>query len=128
RRLIEGFAAARICEAGSGAPKEMVALAAEMRTVGSSDLRVHVELDRAYHRALVKGCANHVLVEVCDGLRARQQQVAYAAVRADPSRLGTILDEHDLMVIALEAGDTDEVVSLLNRHLQPIAQVLATLR
>ncbi|MEO1103041.1 MAG: GntR family transcriptional regulator [Pseudomonadota bacterium] len=127
RRLIEGFAATRICEAGWGAPPEMVAAAQQMRALGDRDPRTHVELDRAYHRALVAGSRNQVLVDVCDGLRARQQHVAYAALRADPSRLATIVDEHEQMVAALDAADAAAVTALLNVHLQPIPHVLATL-
>ncbi|WP_226577603.1 GntR family transcriptional regulator [Acuticoccus sediminis] len=124
RRLIEGFAARRICEARTGAPPEMKRLAAEMRTLGSADLRRHVDLDRDYHVALVEGSRNGVLMDVLDALRARQQQVAYAALNADPSRLETILAEHEAMVEALDRHDGDGVVELLNRHLRPIQHVI----
>ncbi|UOM34091.1 GntR family transcriptional regulator [Acuticoccus sp. I52.16.1] len=127
RRLIEGFAARRICEAAKGAPVEMKRLAAEMRALGDSDLRRHVDLDRDYHVALVEGSRNDVLMEVLDALRARQQQVAYAVLNADPSRLETILAEHEAMVDALDRGDGDGVVGLLNRHLRPIQSVVERL-
>ena len=44
---------------------------AEMRALGDRDLRVHVDLDRDYHRALVEGSRNDVLAEVLQGLRQR---------------------------------------------------------
>jgi len=124
RRLVEGFAARRICEAGWGAPPAMKRLAAEMRALGDTDLRRHVDLDRDYHLALVEGSRNAVLVEVLEALRARQQQVAFAVLNADPSRLATILAEHETMVEALDRNDSDGVVALLERHLQPIQHVI----
>ena len=124
RRLVEGFAARRICEAGRGAPPAMKRLAAEMRALGDRDLRAHVDLDRDYHRALVEGSRNDVLAEVLQGLRGRQQHVAFAVLNADPSRLETILSEHEAMVAALDRHDADGVVALLNRHLQPVQHVV----
>ncbi|MEM0907524.1 MAG: GntR family transcriptional regulator [Pseudomonadota bacterium] len=128
RRLVEGFAAERMCAMKVGAPAEMVALQETMERLERSDLRSHVECDRAFHRALMAGSKNLILVEVCDALRALQHQVAYAAVRADPSRLDIILDEHSALIKALDKGDADRAVRILTQHLQPIAQVLATLR
>lgn len=124
RRLVEGFAARRICEAGWGAPPAMKRLAAEMRRLGDKNFRRHIDLDRDYHLALVEGSRNAVLVEVLVALRARQQQVAYAVLNADPSRLATILSEHEAMVEALDRNDGDGVVALLEQHLQPIKHVV----
>lgn len=124
RRLIEGFAARQICEAGWGAPPAMKRLAAEMRDLGDGDYRRHVDLDRDYHHALVEGARNTVMADVLDALRARQQQVAYAALHADPSRLETILSEHEAMVEALDASDAERMIDILNSHLRPIRHVL----
>lgn len=124
RRLIEGFAARRICEEGWGAPPAMKRLAAEMRALGATDLRRHVDLDRDYHLALVEGARNTVMAEVLETLRARQQQVAYSAIHADPSRLETILAEHEAMVESMDANDAERMIELLNRHLRPIQHVL----
>ena len=127
RRLIEGFAIDRICATRTAALAPLAALSAEMRRIGGRDLHGHVDLDRRFHRGLVAAADNLMLVEAYDGLHARQHRVALAAITADPSRLALILDEHDAMLAALEAGDAEGARDVLARHLQPVPPVLAHL-
>jgi DNA-binding GntR family transcriptional regulator len=127
RRLIEGFAATKLCQEGHPLPAELRELTRAMRALGDRDLARHVELDRLLHRSLVAAGRNAVLLEAYDRLRARQECVAMTALNADPSRLPTILDEHEAIVAGLAARDHAAVVAILGRHLQPIGHVIAKL-
>lgn len=127
RRLLEGFAATKLCCGREPLPASMAAVAAEMRALGDGDRARHVELDRLFHRAMVAAAGNDLLLEVYDRLRARQECVAMTALNADPTRLGRILDEHAAIAAALEARDATAATALLDRHLQPIRHVIAKL-
>jgi DNA-binding GntR family transcriptional regulator len=127
RRLIEGFAIDRICAQDKGATETLAPLVAELRRLGDADLHTHVDLDRRFHRRLVSAAGNMMLVEAYDGLQARQQRVALAAVTTDPTRLSLILDEHDSLLAALDARDASRARDVLALHLQPIDAVLARL-
>lgn len=127
RRLLEGFAAAKICHEGQALSAELQQLVVAMRDVGDQDLARHVEMDRLLHRSIVAAARNDLMLEIYDQLRARQECVALTALHADPSRLGTILDEHEALVEHLEARDATAATRLLNCHLQPIGHVIAQL-
>ncbi len=127
RRLIEGFAIDRICARGGGGLAQVAERAAELRALGDRDAHAHVEIDRMLHRSLVASAGNAILVEAYDGLQARQQRVALAALTSDPSRIGLILDEHDKIIAALEACDAETARSVLSRHLSPVESVMAQL-
>lgn len=127
RRLLEGFAIDRICSGERSLPEAVGALAARMRALGEGDVHAHVEQDRLFHRTLVAAAQNGILTEAYDGLRARQQHVALAALHADPSRLPLILDEHEALVAALAAGDGAGARGILAAHLAPVSHVVAKL-
>lgn len=127
RLVIEAHAARRLCEARAGVPDTMASLLAEMRRLGDADLAQHVELDRAFHRALVAGTGNEVLAEAYDGLGSRQQRVALAAVTAEPGRVRAILDEHDALARALAVGDAEAAASVLRAHLRPVPEIVSRL-
>ena len=127
RRIIEGFAIDRICATHGDALDELSALAKAMRAEGGRDLTEHVDLDRQFHRAIVAGSRNIIMLELYDSLNARQQHVALAAVSADPSRIDTILDEHDALVAAVARRDTRAAHRIIEAHLQPIQHVVETL-
>lgn len=127
RQVIEGFAIDRLCATDESPPEDLAALAAAMRALPPDDLPRHIECDRLFHRTLVGAARNEIMLELYDGLRARQQHVALAALGADPSRVPTILDEHDRLVEAIAARDAAGARRVLGLHLSPIGHVMARL-
>ena len=127
RRVIEGFAIDRLCTAAEPLPADLAAILGQMRALPSDALLRHVELDRLFHRTLVGAARNAIMIEVYDGLRPRQQHVALAALGADPSRIPTILDEHDRLLAAIAARDAASARAVLAVHLSPIGHVVARL-
>lgn len=127
RRLVEGFAIDRICDSEDAAPAALRDIAGAMRALPPGEIVRHAELDHLFHRTLVAGSGNGVMIELYDSLRARQQSVAIAALRADPDRVGTILDEHDEIVAALAARQARPARRTLDAHLRPIGHVIRKL-
>lgn len=127
RRAIEVHVAQSLCRARVGAPREMAHLLDAMYAIPPDDLVRHVDLDVAFHQAMVAASQNQVLLEIYDGLRARRQRVALTSITTEPRRLHPILEEHASLVRALDAFDGDAATALLVRHLQPVAEVLSRL-
>lgn len=127
RRVIEGHAIRSLCAARRGVPALSYALLDAMHTEPAAAIAEHVKLDQEFHRSLVATLGNVVLIEMYDGLRARQQLVALSAFAADPSRLQTILDEHRAILAALAEHDSQTAETVLMGHLRPLAEVLARL-
>jgi DNA-binding GntR family transcriptional regulator len=127
RRVIEIHVARSLCQARAGAPPMMAQVLHEMQALSPADLARHVELDAAFHQALMAASQNRVLREIYDGLRARRQRVAMTSIAVEPNRLYPILAEHAALVRALEASDADEAARILERHLRPVYEVLSRL-
>lgn len=127
RRVVETHAARRLCQERRAVPAVARELLEAMREEPGPEIGAHVQLDQAFHRSLVGTLGNEVMIEMYDGLRARQQRVALSAFGADPSRLATILQEHAALLEALDAHNAAAAERVLERHLQPIADVLSRL-
>jgi DNA-binding GntR family transcriptional regulator len=75
-----------------------------------------VDADRAFHRALVAGTENEILLSLYDTLRDRQRRMARVST-GTPERKARIVEEHRDLGTALADGDPDEAVAILRRHL-----------
>ncbi len=128
RRLIEGYSIARICQSKLAIPAEMANLLKRMVQLRNSESHIeHVTLDWSFHRALVTAGGNEVLAEAYDSLRSKQLRVATAALALDPKRIGRILDEHRELLAALVKHDETTARQVLEKHLQPAADVVSRL-
>lgn len=126
RRLIEAYSIARICQEKLAVPAEMAALLKKMLQIKAPQTWVEqVHLDWAFHRAMVVAPGNLVLAEAYSSLRARQLRVGVAAMTINPSRLSRIKREHQDLLAALLAHDEAAAREVLEKHLQPIADVIS---
>jgi DNA-binding GntR family transcriptional regulator len=85
--------------------------------LAADDLVAAAEADRRLHRAWVAAADNRVLLRFFDGLRDRQDRMTVATMRRGGGRPAELVDEHDAIVDAIDAGDADRAVSLLEAHL-----------
>lgn len=77
-----------------------------------------VEVDDRWHRLLVSGCGNDVLLEVLDLVKTRLIRYEYLFAD-DYQRLGQGgLEEHDQIIAALRDGDLEKACSLLENHFE----------
>lgn len=128
RRLIEIHAMERICREKRAIPAVLRELYEKMcDTSESQDFVQRAEYDQAFHRAIVATTDNAVLVELYDSLQVRQQRVAIAAMRVQPSRAETIDHEHEQLLEALEKFDEDAAVRIISQHLRPVLDVVSRL-
>lgn len=127
RKLIESYAVRRICEEHLSVPAEMARLLERMRSSEAEDEFALTELDRQFHRAMVRASGNAVLAEMYDELRSRQQLVAVTTASVHPERLDASYEEHRELLEVLQSGDADRAVHLFVDHLRPMPEVLAGL-
>jgi DNA-binding GntR family transcriptional regulator len=125
RALVEQFAVAKAIERSAdvtGAMRE--AIARQEEHAGAGDLDGFVAADREFHTVLVAAAGNDILMSFYDSLRDRQQRMGIAALRREPRRLGQILDEHRGLTDAIEAGDVEATLALLEEHLRGTLMLL----
>jgi DNA-binding GntR family transcriptional regulator len=118
RALVERFAFARAIERGTdvtGAMRE--AIARQEEHAGAGALDDFVAADRAFHTVPVAAAGNEILTALYDSLRDRQQRMGLAALQREPRRLGEILDEHRGLTDAIESGEVETTLALLDEHL-----------
>jgi DNA-binding GntR family transcriptional regulator len=93
------------------------AIARQERHADAGDLDGFVAADREFHTILVAAAGNQIVTSLYDSLRDRQQRMGVTALRREPRRLGEILDEHRGLTDAIEAGDVETTLALLDAHL-----------
>jgi DNA-binding GntR family transcriptional regulator len=74
------------------------------------------EADRAFHRTLVAGTGNEILLSLYDSLRDRQRRMLRVSAGTE-ERKAVITAEHRELAGALEAGATEQALRILRRHL-----------
>jgi len=127
RRMIEGYAVARICREKIALPDSMEAVLAQIDAVADGDYFARVELNRDFHFAMVRALGNEVLSELYQALGARQQRVAMRALAVDPGRTERIRCEHRDFLAALRAHDEARARAVLDEHLRPVTGVVSRL-
>ena len=118
RALVERFAVEKAIARGvdvTGAMRD--AIARQERHADAGDLDGFVAADREFHTILVAAAGNQIVTSLYDSLRDRQQRMGVTALRREPRRLGEILDEHRGLTDAIEAGDVETTLALLDAHL-----------
>ena len=113
RWVIERYAIERIIER----PGDVAAALAES-VAAQADLEIpeFIEADRAFHRTLVAGTNNQILLSLYDSLRDRQRRMAAATARSAERRERSIR-EHGELADAIAAGDRAAAEGVLRAHL-----------
>lgn len=125
RLMIETHAVRTLCRGRQPLPDEMGAALAQMQRQPDADIPSHVQLNTAFHKALVEAGGNGVITGLYRSITFQQERVAMTAVSIGPGRQRVILLEHEQLAAALEAHDEVAAVAVLGKHLHPAQEVLA---
>jgi DNA-binding GntR family transcriptional regulator len=119
RQVVERHAAARVAtRAPEGVIDELQGLVDEQTVrAAEGDGAGFVDADRRFHRALVAGAGNAVLLRLYDTLRDRQRRMGTATVTRDPAAMTAFLAEHRAILEALRAGNATEASERIERHI-----------
>ncbi|RFS87461.1 GntR family transcriptional regulator [Actinomadura spongiicola] len=104
RELVEDWCVRQVAPASDGLVGELESVLAEQeRVIG--DAVTFIELDRVFHRLIVRRAGNPVLAEFYESLRDRQVRMGMYAVANEENRSRAVLDEHAAIVAALRTGE-----------------------
>jgi len=118
RLLVERWAASQVADAGHALESTLrVLLAEQVELLDVEDSGAFIEADRRFHRAIVQTAGNPVLADFYESLRDRQIRMGLRAVRSRPDRGQAVIDEHTAIIEALQAGDADGAVAVVESHL-----------
>lgn len=126
RGLIEVFAAERVVQRRAQvAPKLRDLFECHARIAAQEgDIGDFINLDRQFHYLMVENCGNDLLVRFYEGLRDRQIRMGIQAVAYSSERVTKVIEEHEAIVVAAEAGDADELKRHVREHLDATLTIL----
>lgn len=90
----------------------------EIASTGTASAFSAVDTD--FHQAIVQAAGNPLLDTFYAGLRERQRRMTVDSLARDPGQTATIIDEHDRLITAIEAGDAHGFETLADRHMRRV--------
>src|SRR3954453_19667364 len=106
RWVIERYAIERVIAEPRGVPEALREAAQGQQSLEGAEF---VEADRAFHRTLVAGTNNPILLTLYDSLRDRQRRMGATSARA-PERRARSVAEYHALAEALAAGDGERAL------------------
>jgi DNA-binding GntR family transcriptional regulator len=121
RELVE-VRAAMIVASGPSEKRQTVAALmpladAVAMAVEKDDLYGYLEADRSFHRAFIAAAGNPILTEVAMALRDKMRLHGIAS-RTGLERQAASVGEHYRLIRLAEAGEPDEIASLMRHHIR----------
>ncbi|MFD4830842.1 GntR family transcriptional regulator [Streptomyces uncialis] len=104
------------------APPRLIARLAELLTeqkahAAAGRFTEAAVTDRCFHVEIVRSGGNEILSRLYEQLRDRQLRMGVAVMHSHPDRIAKTLHEHEEILDALRAGDTDRAVDVVHRHI-----------
>ena len=123
RGLIEDFCVRRAVHLREFAAPELDRLLASQEKRQKSPLEF-IELDREFHRAIVRAANNPVLADFYESLRDRQMRMGIRAIATSEQRTGSVLVEHRAIAEGVRSGDAELAAAAMAQHLTKTLAVL----
>jgi DNA-binding GntR family transcriptional regulator len=128
RELVEVHTALKAVHAPGLVPELRRELAVMRASRATGDAAAFMVADRAFHRAVVAAAGNAVLTGLYDSLRDRQLRMGEEYMRSRPERMDRALAEHEEILEALAAGDTERVRHSVEHHTATLRATLTAAR
>lgn len=125
RGIVERYAAQQLVTGGAAPVAELRSLLERQRELtGADQAREFIAVDHRFHSALVSAVGNALLDRHYDGLRSRQVRTGVVALFNQQGRQEAVLEEHEAILDALEAGDAQAACAAIDHHLESTLKVL----
>jgi DNA-binding GntR family transcriptional regulator len=124
RALIEDFCVRRAVHFAEFLAPELDRLLAEQDKHQKSPLEF-IELDREFHRFIVRAADNPVLADFYETLRDRQMRMGVYAITASAQRMDNVMVEHRAIAEGVRSRSPDQAAAAIAEHL---AKTLGALR
>ncbi|MGP2439746.1 GntR family transcriptional regulator [Streptomyces sp. JW3] len=117
RLLVEEHAARKAVPASPSLLDRLAELLDEHRErAAAGDYAAAAVADRCFHAEIVRSGGNEILSRLYDQLRDRQLRMGVAVMHSHPDRIAKTIVEHQEILDALRAGDTEAAVGVVGRH------------
>jgi DNA-binding GntR family transcriptional regulator len=83
-----------------------------------------IELDREFHRAIVRAADNPVLADFYETLRDRQMRMGVYAISSSGQRMEGVMIEHRAIAEGVRSRDADQAAAAVAEHLTKTLAVL----
>jgi DNA-binding GntR family transcriptional regulator len=123
RALVEDFCLRRAVRLAEFLAPELDRLLEKQEKQQKSPLQF-IELDREFHRAIVRAADNPVLADFYESLRDRQMRMGIHAITAFEQRIDSVLVEHRAIAEGVRSGDADQAAAAMAQHLTKTLEVL----
>ncbi|WP_457965009.1 GntR family transcriptional regulator [Arthrobacter sp. D1-29] len=122
RQAVESTAADALLDAGQDQVKDtcqaLKAIISEMaKQVAASDWQALARLDMEFHTSFVAGAGNTRLIRIYETLAAESRMCILNLAVAYP-RIDVLVQEHQILLDLLEAGDKEALHKAIKRHLE----------
>jgi DNA-binding GntR family transcriptional regulator len=124
RALIEDFCVRRAVHFAEVLAPELDRLLAEQDKQQKTPVEF-IELDREFHRAIVRAADNLVLADFYETLRDRQMRMGIYAITASAQRMDSVMVEHRAIAEGVRSRNADQAAGATAEHL---TKTLAALR
>jgi DNA-binding GntR family transcriptional regulator len=124
RAVVEDFCVRRAVHFAEVLAPELDRLLAEQVKQQKSPLEF-IELDREFHRAIVRAADNPILADFYETLRDRQMRMGIYAITASAQRMDNVMVEHRAITEGVRSRDADQAATATAEHL---TKTLAALR
>ena len=124
RGIVEDFCVRRAVHVGESLAPELDRLLEKQEKQQKSPLEF-IELDREFHRAIVRAAHNPVLADFYESLRDRQMRMGIHAIATSGQRTASVLIEHRAIAEGVRSGDAEQAAASMALHL---TRTLAVLR
>ncbi|TWS21520.1 GntR family transcriptional regulator [Tsukamurella asaccharolytica] len=123
RLVVEEHAVGRVCAAGIAGDLGLDTLIAKQ--VDETDPVKFIELDLAFHTAILEAAGNTVLLDFYRSIRDRQIRMGIRAVMVLEQRRTQVIAEHRAIVEALLAKDPEQAHDAVRLHLEATLRSIA---
>ncbi|WP_435219085.1 GntR family transcriptional regulator [Streptomyces sp. bgisy034] len=125
RGIVERYAAQRLVAEGGAPVAELRSLLERQRELtGADQAREFIAVDHRFHTVLVSAVGNALLDRHYEGLRSRQVRAGVVALFNQQGCRQAVLQEHQAILDALEAGDAQAAWAAIDHHLESTLKVL----
>ncbi|MFJ4283962.1 GntR family transcriptional regulator [Streptomyces massasporeus] len=125
RGIVERYAAQQLVSGGAAPVAGLRSLLERQRELtGAGQAREFIAVDHCFHSALVSAVGNALLDRHYDGLRSRQVRAGVVALFNQQGRQEAVLEEHEVILDALAAGDAQAACAAIDHHLESTLKVL----
>lgn len=128
RLIVEPWAAARVAELGDRTCvcerlRRQLDLLVDAHE--HEDLVAYQDADRSFHEMLLDAAGNRLMADFYRTLRDRQLRAGAVALTTAQGRAQSIMEEHERIVAAVEAGQPSRAADVVRKHIQETRDIFA---